>query len=100
MPAPETRTKRAAVIYNPVKVDLTRLRREVAKAEKAAGWLAGLWLPTAVDDSGTGQARQAIAERVDVVLVAGGGGTGRAGAGGPGGPGLPPAPPSVRTGHP
>ncbi|MBW8873087.1 MAG: NAD(+)/NADH kinase, partial [Leifsonia sp.] len=78
MPAPETRTKRAAVIYNPVKVDLTRLRREVAKAEKAAGWLAGLWLPTAVDDSGTGQARQAIAEHVDVVLVAGGDGTVRA----------------------
>ncbi|MBW8873283.1 MAG: NAD(+)/NADH kinase, partial [Leifsonia sp.] len=78
MAAPETRTKRAAVIYNPVKVDLTRLRREVAKAEKAAGWLAGLWLPTAVDDAGTGQARQAIAERVDVVLVAGGDGTVRA----------------------
>ena len=71
----QIRSKRAAVIYNPIKVDLKKLRREVAKAEKAAGWLASLWLPTAVDDSGAGQARQAIADRVDVVLVAGGDGT-------------------------
>src|SRR4051794_13743764 len=78
MPPADARTKRAAVIYNPVKVDLTKLRREVAKAEKSAGWLPSLWLPTAVDDSGTSQARQAIAERVDVVLVAGGDGTVRA----------------------
>jgi len=78
MAAIETRTKRAAVIYNPVKVDLKRLRREVAKSEKTAGWLSSLWLPTEVDDSGTAQARQAIAERVDVVLVAGGDGTVRA----------------------
>jgi len=78
MAAVETRTKRAAVIYNPVKVDLTKLRREVAKSEKSAGWRASLWLPTAADDGGTGQARQAIADRVDVVLVAGGDGTVRA----------------------
>ena len=71
----QIRSKRAAVIYNPIKVDLKKLRREVAKSEKAAGWLASLWLPTAVDDSGAGQARQAIADRVDVVLVAGGDGT-------------------------
>ena len=78
MAAVETRTKRAAVIYNPVKVDLTKLRREVAKAEKSAGWRASLWLPTAADDGGPGQARQAIADHVDVVLVAGGDGTVRA----------------------
>jgi len=78
MAAVETRTKRAAVIYNPVKVDLTKLRREVAKSEKSAGWRASLWLPTAADDGGTGQAQQAIADRVDVVLVAGGDGTVRA----------------------
>ncbi|MEO6115537.1 MAG: diacylglycerol kinase family protein, partial [Pseudolysinimonas sp.] len=78
MLAAETRTKRAAVIYNPIKVDLTKLRREVAKSEKASGWLGSLWLPTDVDDIGTGQARRAIAERVDVVLVAGGDGTVRA----------------------
>jgi len=78
MAAPETRAKRAAVIYNPIKVDLARLRREVAKAEKAARWQASLWLPTEVDDIGTAQARNAVAERVDVVLVAGGDGTVRA----------------------
>jgi diacylglycerol kinase family enzyme len=74
----ETRTKRAAVIYNPTKVDLTRLRREVAKTEKSTGWPSSLWLPTEVDDVGMGQARRAIAEGVDVVLVAGGDGTVRA----------------------
>jgi diacylglycerol kinase (ATP) len=78
MAAFETRTKRAAVIYNPVKADVKKLRREVAKSEKSAGWLASLWLSTEVDDIGTGQARQAIADRVDVVLVAGGDGTVRA----------------------
>src|SRR5476649_2547298 len=78
MATAETRTKRAAVIYNPIKVDLTKLKREVAKSEKSAGWLGSLWLPTQVDDVGTGQARHAIAERVDVVLVAGGDGTVRA----------------------
>lgn len=78
MAAIETRTKRAAVIYNPVKVDLKKLRREVAKSEKSAGWLASLWLRTEVDASGTAQARQAIADGVDVVLVAGGDGTVRA----------------------
>ena len=78
MAAPETRTRRAAVIYNPVKVDLAKLRREVAKSEKAAGWMPSVWLPTRVDDIGTGQARRAVAEGADVVLVAGGDGTVRA----------------------
>ncbi|MEO6534218.1 MAG: diacylglycerol kinase family protein [Pseudolysinimonas sp.] len=78
MAAPETRTKRAAVVYNPVKVDLPKLRREVSRAEKSAGWRASLWLPTEVDDIGTGQARRAIGQQVDVVLVAGGDGTVRA----------------------
>jgi len=78
MAAPETRTRRAAVIYNPVKVDLAKLRREVAKSEKAAGWMPSVWLPTRVDDIGTGQARRAIAEGADVVLAAGGDGTVRA----------------------
>ena len=78
MAAPETRTRRAAVIYNPVKVDLAKLRREVAKSEKAAGWMPSVWLPTRVDDIGTGQARRAITEGADVVLAAGGDGTVRA----------------------
>ncbi len=78
MTATETRLKRAAVIYNPVKVDLPKLRREVARSEKSAGWRASLWLPTEVDDIGTGQARRAIADGVDIVLAAGGDGTVRA----------------------
>jgi diacylglycerol kinase family enzyme len=78
MAAVETRTQRAAVIYNPIKVELAKLKREVAKSEKAAGWLGSRWLPTSVDDIGTGQARRAIADGADVVLVAGGDGTVRA----------------------
>ena len=65
MAAPETRAKRAAVIYNPIKVDLTRLRREVAKAERAARWAASLWLPTEIDDIGTAQARHPASLLVD-----------------------------------
>jgi diacylglycerol kinase family enzyme len=78
MAAVETRTRRAAVIYNPIKVDLAKLKREVAKSEKTAGWLGSRWLPTSVDDIGTGQARRAITDGADVVLVAGGDGTVRA----------------------
>lgn len=78
MAAAQTRAHRAAIIYNPIKVDLPKLKRVVAKAQKSAEWLDSLWLPTTVDDFGIGQARQAIAEKVDVVLAAGGDGTVRA----------------------
>lgn len=78
MAASETPARRAAVIYNPIKVDLRKLHREIGKAQKAAGWAESLWLPTTVEDIGGGQARQAIDERVDVVLAAGGDGTVRA----------------------
>src|ERR1700754_1188594 len=78
MAATETRTKRAAVIYNPIKVDLPRLKREVGKAQKAADWNDSLWLPTTVDDIGGAQAAHALTQKVDVVLAAGGDGTVRA----------------------
>lgn len=81
--------RRAAVIYNPIKVDLPKLRRSVAKAQKEAGWADTLWLPTTADDTGGGQARQAIDAHADVVLAAGGDGTVRAVAEGLRGSGLP-----------
>jgi diacylglycerol kinase (ATP) len=78
MAAPQTRTRRAAVIYNPIKVDLPKLKRAVAKEQKAADWDESLWLPTTIDDIGGAQAAHAITQKVDVVLAAGGDGTVRA----------------------
>lgn len=73
LPAP-----RAAVVYNPVKVDLDKLRASVTSAEARYGWRRSLWLPTSADDPGVGAARDAVRKGVDVVLVAGGDGTVRA----------------------
>lgn len=77
-PPDPSRPQRAAVVYNPIKVDIDRLRDAVAAAESAAGWAKSLWLETSEADPGIGQAGQALAERVDVVIAAGGDGTVRA----------------------
>ena len=71
-------TQRAAVVYNPTKVDLTDLRNAVARAESETGWAKSLWIETSPEDPGAGQAREAVAARVDVVIAAGGDGTVRA----------------------
>lgn len=73
-----TPASRAAVIYNPIKIDVRALRKSVAVAESSAGWQKSLWLETTEDDPGTGQAAQAIEAKVEVVLTAGGDGTVRA----------------------
>lgn len=77
-PAERRAARRAAVVYNPVKVDLARLRSTVGKAESSAGWEPSLWLETTEEDPGTGLAREAVAAGVEVVLAAGGDGTVRA----------------------
>lgn len=77
-PPARTSGRRAAVIYNPVKVATKKLRDAVAAAEKAGGWAASLWLETTEDEPGGGLARQAIDAGVEVVLAAGGDGTVRA----------------------
>lgn len=66
------------MIYNPIKVDLPKLKRAVAQGQAAADWRDSLWLPTTLDDVGVGQAARAVAEKADVVLAAGGDGTVRA----------------------
>ncbi|GAA2224044.1 diacylglycerol kinase family protein [Herbiconiux moechotypicola] len=71
-------TPRAALVYNPVKVDLEALKAAVAAEEEAAGWAETLWIETTEDDPGQGQARQALAEGADLVIAAGGDGTVRA----------------------
>lgn len=69
---------KAAVIFNPTKVERSELAPVVDRAQQEAGWEESLWLETAKDDPGTGMARQAVEEGVDVVLAVGGDGTIRA----------------------
>lgn len=67
--------RRAALVYNPVKVDLKAVKASVARAEKEAGWDETLWFETSVEDPGAGQTREAIAAGADMVIAAGGDGT-------------------------
>lgn len=68
----------AAIIANPVKVDVAALRRSVARAERAHGWPESLWLETSEDDPGFGQAREALERGATLLVPAGGDGTVRA----------------------
>jgi diacylglycerol kinase (ATP) len=71
-------TRRAALIYNPIKVDLEALRTAVAAEEETAGWAETLWLETSKEDTGQGMAKEALDAGVDLVIAAGGDGTVRA----------------------
>lgn len=68
----------AAVVYNPIKVDLGKLRKSVNAAQAAVGWGETLWFPTSEDNAGQQAARQAMRQGASVVIVAGGDGTVRA----------------------
>ncbi|PFG34840.1 diacylglycerol/lipid kinase family protein [Sanguibacter antarcticus] len=79
MSEPATAPNRvAAVVYNPVKVDLDALREIVAREEQAAGWDTSVWFETSVDDPGQGATRDALDAGADMILAAGGDGTVRA----------------------
>jgi diacylglycerol kinase family enzyme len=71
-------TRKAALVYNPIKVDLDALRAAVAAEEEAAGWGETLWIETTVDDPGQGQTKEALDAGADLVIAAGGDGTVRA----------------------
>ena len=74
--AAATPVGRAAVIYNPTKVtDWITFRRHVEYELKSRGWDRALWLETSPDDAGRAMTRQAVQEKVDLVLGAGGDGT-------------------------
>jgi diacylglycerol kinase family enzyme len=79
-PTPRTDSvpRTAAVIYNPIKVDLEVLRAAVTSEAEAAGWGETLWLETSVEDVGQEVTAQALAKGVDVIIAAGGDGTVRA----------------------
>ena len=68
--------KRAAIIYNPSKVtdfDLFRTRMEYELQHR--GWKPPLWLETEAEDPGHQMAKDALARKVDLVIIAGGDGT-------------------------
>ena len=73
-----TSTKTAAVVYNPIKVNLKSLKATVKAAESQAGWNKSLWFETSVLDPGGDVTRQALDKGATVVLAAGGDGTIRA----------------------
>jgi diacylglycerol kinase (ATP) len=76
-PTPEDHVpRRAAVIYNPVKVtDWVTFRRHVEWELRSRGWERALFLETTPEDAGHAMTAQAVAEDVDLVLGAGGDGT-------------------------
>jgi len=74
----DTISRKAAIVYNPVKVDLDALREAVNSAASDAGWGETLWLETSIEDVGQGVTAQALKAGVDLVIAAGGDGTVRA----------------------
>jgi diacylglycerol kinase family enzyme len=73
--------RRAALVYNPTKVDGGKLRQRVAEASRGAGWRDPLFYQTTPEDLGEDATARALREGADAVLVAGGDGTVRAVAG-------------------
>jgi YegS/Rv2252/BmrU family lipid kinase len=81
---------RTAVIINPAKVDdVDGYHKSVIQALAASGHPEPYWLETTPENPGTGQAKQAIGEGVDLVYACGGDGTVRAVAEGLAGTGVP-----------
>lgn len=77
-PPSADRRKLAAVVYNPVKVDIDALRAAVDREERDAGWEPTLWFETSVEDPGGGMTRDAVEAGASVIVAAGGDGTVRA----------------------
>ena len=63
-PAPK-----AALVYNPIKVDQDRLRKAVAHESEKAGWSEPLFYETTVDDLGDDVTRQALKAGATTVLL-------------------------------
>lgn len=73
-----TGAKRAAVVFNPTKVDVDRLRSLVARAADSAGFGETGWFETSAEDAGESATRVALDSRPEVLLAVGGDGTVRA----------------------
>lgn len=80
----------AAVIANPTKVsDAAKLRAQARTVFESHGWGEPLWFETTVQDTGRGQALDAIQQGADLICPYGGDGTVRAVASGALGSGVP-----------
>ncbi|WP_188672009.1 diacylglycerol/lipid kinase family protein [Subtercola lobariae] len=66
---------RAAIVYNPTKVDAGRLRAQVERIEAEKSWGPSLWAATTLDDAGEGATLRLLEQQPDVVIAAGGDGT-------------------------
>lgn len=75
MDAPQAAQPHAAIVYNPVKVQIHDLRRAAAAEQRRRGWAMSQWFATSSDDDGRAAARDAVAGGAEVVIVAGGDGT-------------------------
>src|SRR3712207_1017543 len=72
--SPSEKTRRCAVVVNPIKVS-DEFRPLVLEKLSAAGWAEPLWLETSVEDPGRQMTQEALAAGVDLVIGAGGDGT-------------------------
>jgi len=68
-------SRRAAVIYNPVRADLERLKRTVSRSEQKAGWAESIWLATTLEHPTAELVAAALDAHADLVIAAGGDGT-------------------------
>ncbi|MFA5606219.1 MAG: diacylglycerol kinase family protein [Leucobacter sp.] len=68
----------AAVVYHPLKTNLSALRSVVTAQEAIAGWAPTRWYETEESDAGVAAAQRAIDAGASVVLASGGDGTVRA----------------------
>jgi diacylglycerol kinase family enzyme len=73
-----TSRRTAAVIYNPIKVDLSTFRSTLSGAAEEAGWATPTFYETSEEDVGQGVASQALKDGADLIFAAGGDGTVRA----------------------
>jgi diacylglycerol kinase (ATP) len=78
MPNDEKRRGLAAVVYNPIKVDLDAVKRVVRDHEVRAGWQETLWFETSAEDPGYSAAKDALTAGATMIIAAGGDGTVRA----------------------
>lgn len=78
MTPPAPSGPRAAVVVNPAKADVAKLRENVVRAEVEHGWAESIWIETTPEDAGCAAATEALGADVDLVIAAGGDGTVRA----------------------
>ncbi|WP_449278313.1 diacylglycerol/lipid kinase family protein [Leucobacter sp. GX24907] len=68
----------AAVVYHPLKTDITALRSAIASEQQRAGWAKTRWYATDADDAGISATMQALADGASLIIASGGDGTIRA----------------------